>query len=243
MHFHDRTIALLGPQRSSNAVPLAEIDSIESTLGFRLPPSVREWYSFQDAIEILRRCSNDDPPIALREFAIERWRSLRLVPFRWENQGVCVWAFELDGADDPLVHVRMTDDPDGWLPAADSFSQYIYSRVWDHCRVMHRQFSVQAQNDPLSEAAHAQLSRLFSSEVSTFGWPGDTSFRFGAQAGAILIWNSDQQADWHVAADDEASMEAILRAIWSIDRVGQAFYAVSARERDVLSRVVGLPDK
>ena len=80
----------------------------EKRLGFRLPASVRESYSIKDAIDILAKYSNQDPPILLKEFAVTEWNSLRLLPFKYENQGVCTWSVVLDGSDDPPVYVAET---------------------------------------------------------------------------------------------------------------------------------------
>jgi len=36
----------------------------------RLPPSAREWYSYESALPILAAHSNDDPPIPVQEFSL-----------------------------------------------------------------------------------------------------------------------------------------------------------------------------
>lgn len=58
----------------------------------------------------------------------------------------------------------------------------------------------------------------------THGWPGSTQHRFQGDGFAILIWSSENQADWFLSGESEASLEEGRRAIAHIDNVGQAFY-------------------
>jgi hypothetical protein len=119
--------------------------------GVQLPPSVREWYSCQNAIRVLASHSNDDPPILLEKFELEQWSSYRLLPFKHENQGVCVWAILLDESDDPPVYVNVDDN--GWKLQASTFSDYVYCCIWDYAVVFAKPALVQAQNEPVSDDA------------------------------------------------------------------------------------------
>ena len=53
----------------------------------------------------------------------------------------------------------------------------------------------------------------------------------------MLIWSSNGQADWFIAADDAASLEEALRAVWNIDGVGQRLYECSEIGSGVLARL------
>lgn len=103
--FHSATFELLGTRPRTTTAALGEIESAEQRLGVRLPPSVREWYSLESALSVLSEHSNDDPLIPVRDFALTDSTAGRLIPIRWENQGVCTWAILLDGSDDPPVLV------------------------------------------------------------------------------------------------------------------------------------------
>src|SRR5688572_27827940 len=94
--FHSATFRLLGftPEISSNANRI--LMDTESRLGQALPVSVRQWYSRNNAIQILSEHSNDDPPVAVERFRVIESQSRRLIVFRNENQGVCTWAVALD---------------------------------------------------------------------------------------------------------------------------------------------------
>jgi len=147
-----------------------------------------------------------------------------LIPFRNENQGVCVWALLLDGSADPPVYVDVDTDGREWHLLAPAFSTYIQTCVWDYKTVLHRTALVQAQNAPLSAAAVLQLEAMFQKEPMTHGWPGSTQYRFQGSGFAILIWSSERQAEWFLSGENEAALHDGLRAISGIDNVGRAFY-------------------
>jgi len=208
-------------------------------LGIRLPPSVRDWYCNEEAIDILAKYSNQDPPIPLEKFAVTEWNSLRLLPFKYENQGVCTWSILLDGSDDPPVYVDVDSDGKQWNMQATTFSAYVYACVWDYASVMDQPALVQAQNEPLSEEAVGELRRQFSQHPPTFGWPGSTQHRFAGKECAILIWAAEGQADWFVGAREAKSLETALRAVWNVDNVGLALYDCSDIGKAVLEKIRG----
>jgi len=237
--FHKATFRLLGAEPIVSAAAESEIQVAERRLGMRLPASVREWYSHAGGIDLLRRFSNQDCPIPLREFLIVEWEAQRLVPFKNENQGVCVWAVDLDGSDDPPVFVDVDSNGTRWTMQCSTFSAYVYSCIWDHVFVFDQLGLVEAQNDPLSPETETELAAKFAEQPSTFGWPGNTQHRFMAKDQAILIWSGDDQADWFVAARDAISLDALLRTIWELDGVGKSFYDVSDIGRIVLNQIRG----
>jgi hypothetical protein len=144
---------LLDCQLPLSVAAQTEIEEAERRLGLQLPRSIREWYSYEHDVSILAEHSNEDPPIDVRNFALLEWKSHRLLPIRNENQGVCVWAVELDGSDDPGVWVDVDSNGKQWHRLATSFSIYVYTCIWDYRHVLKREAIVQAQNRTLSEAA------------------------------------------------------------------------------------------
>jgi hypothetical protein len=234
MAYHTATFRLLGfePQHSNEED--ASVREVEDRLGISLPKSVREWYAHHNAIQVLAEHSNGDPPIPLKKFALIDWRSLRLLPFRNENQGVCTWAVALDGSEDPPVYVDVDSSGREWRVLAPSFSAYVYSCVWDYRMIFGRPAMVQAQNGPLSRSALAVLAAAFAKEIQTHGWPGNTQYRFAKDGQAILIWSSEKQADWFVAAGDAATLERALGAVWDLDDLGKSLYDCSEIGKDVL---------
>ena len=156
------------------------------------------------------------------------------MPIRYENQGVCTWAVDIDGSENPAVFVDVDTNGMHWDMLAESFSNYVYSCVWDYQIVLKQSALVQAQNCTLSEVAENILSEMLTPEVKTHGWPGSTQHRFRDPRFGVLIWNSDQQADWFVGASDGESLRLALESVWELDRVGDSFYDCSEIGRDVL---------
>jgi len=91
----------------------------------------------------------------------------------------------------------------------------------------------------LSQPALAALSTTFDEEVRTHGWPGSTQFRFAGESGAILIWSSQDQADWFIAAATAGALKSMLTAIWLLDGVGKALYDCSEIGKIVLNEIRG----
>jgi hypothetical protein len=142
----------------------------------------------------------------------------------------------LDDRDDPEVAVSY-DNLNEWQPQAHTFSDYIFSGIWDWGLVMPSEWLIQAQNGPLSEEALGHLRLLFRENVRTWGWPGDTQYRFEGDGQRLLIWNADGQADWWLAADDEQSLAEAARKIWHLDDVGKAFCANDEKGETALARI------
>jgi hypothetical protein len=236
--FHLATFELLGTHPRPSALALGELEATEQHLGMRLPPSLREWYSYDSALPILSEHSNADPPIPVQEFSVTQSTAGRLIPIRWENQGVCTWAILLDGSDDPPVLVDVDSDGTAWQPLATKFSTYVYTCVWDYHAVLRRPALVQAQNGPLSPQAHHALGALFDERPRTFGWPQSAQYRFDGGPHGILIWSTaDQMADWFVGAADATSLESALRLIWDLDGVGDSFYDSSGIAKVTLAKL------
>jgi hypothetical protein len=120
---------------------------------------------------------------------------------------------------------------------ASTFSEYVFSCVWDYRMIFFQPAFVQAQNRVLSDFAVKALKGCFRQQVETNGWPGSTQFRFQNDQGAILIWVSEKQADWFIAAPDSVSLETILRSVWELDRVGDSLYETSRIGKAVLEKI------
>ena len=243
--FHSATFRLLNfePEISRTAQQL--VADSENRLGLQLPQSVRDWYCRDDAVRILAEHSNQDPPVAVEVMEIVERQGRHLLVIRYENQGVCMWAVDLDGSVDPPVYVDVDTNGRVWQLLSSTFSQYVYSCVWDYRIVFFKPALVQAQNRALSEAALKELRASFCQEVQTHGWPGNTQHRFRNEHGAILIWESEKQADWFIGAGDANGLALTLKAAWRLDNVGASLYGISDLGKQVLAerRSCGLSEE
>lgn len=237
--YYSSIFRLLGSEPHVTPAARCAVENAERRLGLQLPASVREWYCNENAIDILARYSNNDWPIAIEEFAVTEWRTLRLMPFKNENQGVCTWSISLDGSDDPPVFVDVDTDGANWILQAPTFSAFVHACIWDYVVVLNRPVLVQAQNKPLSAETLERLSARYAKEPPTSGWPGNTQHRFASDSHAILIWAEEHGADWFVGARDATSLENALRAIWTFDNVGESLYGTSEIGKAVLETIRG----
>lgn len=133
----------------------AAFEAYESGHGQPLPRAVREWYSLACARRVLEPdgadlvlaaeqlggpvsywwpADGDDwPPDLVEQEELEFDPvAAGLLPFLDENQGAYSLAVRLDGSADPPVLISWYGfRPDGWSPHAASFSEWVFTRVWD----------------------------------------------------------------------------------------------------------------
>ena len=251
--YHRDAVALLPepPEFSAQAAEL--LAQRERDLGIVFPESVREWYSLERAVDLLRQHSNSDHPLALDKLGepFPNWYGggprdfvgQGLVVFMHENQGVCSWAFRLDGNPDPEVVVEVDTAPnDQWLHCADKFSTFVCCQIWDHRQAWTIEdggISVSAQELELAEADLQFLKANFVQRPSTYGWPGKTTYRFEAQDGGILIWEGKRQTDWFVSAQTPASLGTLLSKIWHCGNLEETLYDLIPESADLLRDLRG----
>jgi hypothetical protein len=234
LQYHARTLDLIGVMPSISPARLEAIEQAQGRLGHRLPESVREWYSLDNAVSLLEHHSNCDTTIDVGKFASpatngvdEQLNSLLddgFLVFRIENQGVCLWAVDLRDGDDPPVLVEI--DGDGWHRCTDTFSLYVYLSVWDHSQVLQSpELLIQAQHSVLTEEALPFLRREFHPGPISYGWPGHTQYRFERHDQRLLVWASDDQTDWFLAASTEASLKSLLLSVWNCESLNRSLWS------------------
>jgi hypothetical protein len=192
----------------------------------------------------LRQYSNDDSPLEVAEFGLPRkdthgggphdLLARDLVVFRYENQAVCIWAFGMDGTENPPVYVDFDSQFKTWTKCVPTFSDHLYAWMWDYALVLTRDLLIQAQNRPVSEATLSFLRDNFDIGPETYGWPCHTQYRFSKGDQRILIWASDGQADWWLTADGEESLPDLIDKVRNCDQVGQSLWSNSERVQSLL---------
>jgi hypothetical protein len=243
--FHQEALQRLGLEYVADPGRIAALTERSAALRVTLPASFLEWYGMRDGIELLRRNSNTDDPVAIERLGTPlQWCwdephdlvAERLLLFMVENQGVCIWALQLDAGDDPPIVVA--SDPDlEWGPCAERFSTFIACQIWDHmevcCESEHR-ILLGAQASQLERADLAFLRSRFSEKATTHGWPGDNQYRFERGDSRLLVWDGDGQADWWVSAATEASLEDLVREIWGCADLTSSLWSHDPRGENVL---------
>src|SRR5438046_803908 len=105
LQFHANTFDLLHERPAYAPGANILLAALEKRIGMPLPASLWEWYSMQDALGILFHYSNADPAVPPNQMRLhtitDTSQPRHFLTFRHENQGVCTWAIQLDGTDDP----------------------------------------------------------------------------------------------------------------------------------------------
>ncbi len=198
MTYHDKTLTMLGRE------------SVRIEFPSNLPRSVAEWYLLDDAIPLLEKYSNQDHPLRPSDFKVISENEQTYTVFMYENQGVCWWACTDEG-DDPPVYINLDPPPNQWFFHAESFSTFVYTRVFDFWHWHDPHLFMSGGGDPLSGEILESLKRSFKEHPVTKGWSGDTQYRFSHGDQRIVIWDGPRQADWHFTADSSESVISLFR--------------------------------
>ena len=84
---------------------------------------------------------------------------------------------------------------------------------------------------------HAATFRLLKSEPRTSSVANVALREVESRLAAILVWSSDNQADWFIASPDAATLESAVRAVWALDDVGKSLYDSSEIGKAVLEKI------
>ncbi|MFI9825725.1 hypothetical protein ACIHFC_35730 [Streptomyces sp. NPDC052013] len=149
--FHSEALGLLGVVPAPDPAAVNHLDKFECQRGVTLPASVREWYSLlgvQDRPEFRHQESTWGPD----DFGEYNWGD-DPEGEAWLNEegplfdpiekrsllpvllGDRYWAVRLDDGDDPSVVTAWDafSSTVDWEPGAASFSEFVYTRIWDYC--------------------------------------------------------------------------------------------------------------
>lgn len=199
MQYHTESLALLG----------RELPPVTKLAG-ELPASVAQWYALPDGLDLLREYSNSDSPVAPEEFEVHTFEKRTLATFLYENQGVCWWAFDRNGGDDPAVYVNVDPPPNRWIRCCSSFSKFVYTRLFDYRNWCHPKLSEIEIGPELTAASLRVLRKSCRQHPSTRGWPGDAQYRFSEEDRRFTLCKCEGQTDWYLSATTEASLELAL---------------------------------
>jgi len=78
------------------------------------------------------------------------------------------------------------------------------------------------------------LRHRFEEGPQTYGWPGDTNYRFYNTRSRLLLWDGDGQCDWWILPRSAELAAAALDEIEEIAGIGDGVYAVQARHEQIV---------
>jgi hypothetical protein len=246
LRYHQATLDLLQAAPLVSPTAVEAINHLQNRLRVPLPASVREWYSLRAATAWLAEYSNDDYPIPVEQFtAVESSREGRsadkqaraqpeLMPILHENQYVWMWALQLTGTEDPPVVVALQQSGPWthwhWEPYADTFSTFVYTRVWDYQGL----FSGHALwGDTRCTAEELRfLQAHFIEEPHTVTYPTQITYRFAQGSERVLLWYDEAgRTSWTLSAASEDALEHLLDTIGSCGALAEGVPDLARFER------------
>lgn len=243
--YHQPTLDLLDRARSFSPEVREALDRREAAAGAPLPASVREWYSLEGAVDVLRSHSNSDDPVPIDQLGTREYDlhetgphdyladGLMIVIF--EDQAVCTWAVRLDGTDDPPVVIEV--DSRGvihWQRYADTFSDFVCTWVWDYPA---EPCLIDAVNPAVDAEDLAFLRANFTEHSRTHAWPGAVNYRFSAGPRRIFIRDGGRGpgSSWMLAAPDAPSLRALAEMAQGRGALSGRVFAPTACGKQVLA--------
>jgi hypothetical protein len=237
LRYHQAVLDLIGVEATTSSEAIAKLDRFEAEHG-PLPASLREWYSLVDGVDILTAWSNEGyafPPekwaapvldVDEEKVIFEPLREQGLIRIVTENQGICHTAVKLDGSADPPVLCALDDvGPDSqWLLDASTFSDSVYTRIWDGQTHLERWVSV---DEPVASEAFLRhlrtdfeprpdaIAGFYPGPVLRFASPGD-------RQRTRLVRDPDDAGHWTFWADSNDLLEDLLRRAFEVDTLASA---------------------
>ena len=210
--------------------------AIERRVGVALPEAFAELV-LTDAWPGTLLFGSDDQPVPREELlsvAIgpSATTGASLLPFLWENQGVCTWAIPLHEGPDPRVLIEVEWMP-GWQLACATFSTWLSCRVQDGR--MDERIVYAAQAPPISSEMLAALREVFTEAPRTYGFPGHTTYRLRGDATDLLLWAAEDQCDWWIAPHGDPA--AALRSIPRVESIASALFSLRPEGEPALKRL------
>lgn len=232
--YHRAVCDLLGipPILSPPAIRLLE--QRERACGITLPPSVREWYSLDGAVDLLVKYSNDDHPVRLEELGDPAEVAQGYLCVEVENQAVVGWFVRLDGSDDPPVY----DNNDQWwaedLSQVDwhlvspAFSHFVFDQIahyfvggwWNNARLP-------ALDRPPTPEDLAYLGRAYRIGPITDDGGGTGRYRLFNKFGLIYIVTfrdestGELRAEWSIEGHSQEALCELARSVWHLGTLAE----------------------
>jgi hypothetical protein len=256
LRYHQAVFDLLGipPVLSPSAIRLLE--QRERACGTTFPPSIREWYSLEGAVDLLARYSNDDHPTPLAELGDPAEVAQGYLGFEVENQAVVGWYVRLDGSDDPPV-LDNNDQWDedlsrvDWRLVSPAFSHFVFDQMahyfvggwWNNTRLA-------ALDRPPAPEDLAHLGRIYRTGPITDDGDGTRIHRFFNKFGLIYIVTFRDEAmgglraEWSIEGHSQDALHELARSVWHLGTLSETLkpescYVMESCGPEVLKRLRG----
>ncbi len=218
--YHQEAFDLLKIDNRFSTEPVSEIPRDFNARFNDFPSSVKEWLHLQythdwwwknnymeEPAEILEFYSNNDPFFLSKTDISNKFKTkdekLNFISFSHENQGNYTLAFEVqDGLENPPVYI--SENNDKWNLYFNSFSEYVYSQIFDYQFLLmllpdwQTEFgyseSIEIKNDEQLQKIIDDLIPGPSNQISLFGEPLTYIFRyFKTEKSRLIIYKHESK--------------------------------------------------
>ncbi len=256
IHYHATALRVLEAAALLSRSALRKIERSEAKCGARLPASVREWYSLENAEKLLTHHEGDCGPVpldrVLKLFAKLQTARRNLSPRRLPIYGCTSSGYGanlfLDGSDDPpVIGDAMRDFP---------YSEFVLEMAWDCGTDEMRPYVFlpdsggvlgPPQLDFLIENFNElprgiRLDTLRNPFRPSLGKADFYFFRFYGHSCRIRIRAegdpaiAERPASWDLHADSEEQLFTALRFLWPCWGEGIQFYSGSQPDEQMAAR-------
>ena len=194
MMYHGRSFELIQYHPKILHYNQELLNDFENKYSIKIPKSIKEFYQLDGYQNILEKYSNCDHPVKISEFKLTNIKEAKLaIEVLVENQGVCNWGVIIDDDEDPQVYVNV--DNAGWKLHSNTFSNFIFSRLWDYS--FEEKYCVDIQStSPISKELLNQIENKYEKLPTTNYWPGEKQLRFRFKETELTLWMDSFQTDW-----------------------------------------------
>jgi hypothetical protein len=234
LRFHRAACARVGLPATLDEDALDALEERQGQLGITFPGALSEWWAVPGGLDVLAGAQGDHPRGIAELGAPEPWgdgerdfTAEGLLVVCAENQGVCHWAVPLGEGGDPRVLIEVDGAPGepSWREYAASVSAWVAASAWDKA-AFDLPLGLTAQDRPLADSDLRLLEREFNSGPATFGWPGETVWRFEWQDQRVLVWAGADGADWWLLAETAEALGDLAGTLWSCGGLAGSLSAV-----------------
>jgi hypothetical protein len=228
LEYHQNTFNLLSLKPIVSEELLKLLNDVEHQYSISIPPSIREWYSIKEAMNILKTSILFDVPHPPQEWHNigQFWLGDRLcndllsegfLLILSENQGVFHWAVKLDGSDDPPVFIEIDSVPNFiWQLYTKRFSEFIYDIVWkfvkkpEQIKLIAYTSITQADLSALTQSFKKLPTLIYPKEEKLYRFRGDSqSIEIREEQGAICV-------TWCLSAQSPSLLFSLASQIWEL---------------------------
>jgi hypothetical protein len=215
LRYHQQAFNLLGIFPEIDADAEQALMTLEARLGHKLPAAMREWYSIKNARQYLR--CNDDYVLPIEKLGGDNNLPENMLFLIDENQSCAAWALLLDSSDNPPVYVA-NDDYDRWELCAETFSDFVWARVWDWTRYPNEHRLIMWDDAAFAVEMLAYLRQHAEELPASYNgfWrlvPDQTIYRFQQEERRIRIYVQSEAAGCTLIFQDWVLLFQYLRML------------------------------